>query len=504
MANRPSLAYDCGVVRGGQPPANALMVRLHARGGNFVCPVGSGQPGEWLLTLDDFVPTSAQASFWYGYHVDYDLDQQVHDPPEAGVVADYTMCRVVYTIEWARRTFPVDTARVYAMGTSMGGIGSMMLALRHPNLLAGVFALVPKFDFSYLADPVATSQFNEGNPLRYEVDRLWCPVAKDLPSSEGVGTYEALNAGYLAALHDAVALPPIIAFNGKNDNVVGWAEKIPFYRTMNAHRHGGYFFFDQRAHVGGPAPAWGPMEDPRYLYRFRLDRSYPALSNCSASQNPGDGLPTSGDSVGAINASVEWDTSIVDQPATWQVTLRLRDLQTSWGVIPAPGLVMVDVTPRRLQLFLTRPYRRFLCTIRQLSDTTLVGLGTVMADSRGLVTVPNVIVRKPGTVLTLTPVAKTKSLEAEVVSPAPARLRISLSRNPVVGEGTARVEWSGEGEGEVDLIGVSGRLERQLLRGPTSGTTVLRLDGGGLPAGVYFLRARQGGETAVERVVVLR
>src|SRR5262249_10321057 len=98
MANRIGLAYDCGVVRGWSN--GGLMVRLHARGWNFVAFTGSGQPGEWLLTLDDFLPTPELNTYWFGYHERFQLETGMVNPvPASGVVEDYTMRRLVYTTE---------------------------------------------------------------------------------------------------------------------------------------------------------------------------------------------------------------------------------------------------------------------------------------------------------------------------------------------------------------------------------------------------------------------
>src|SRR5262249_11302633 len=150
MANRPGLAFDCAVTRGGLPPLNSLMLALHARGGGFMqaASVMSGRPGEWTLSLDDPVSTMDLHTFWYGYHEDYDVTRWKNSVPISGVVKPYTLRRVLHTLLWARRHFLVDTTRVYAYGYSMAGIGSTMVALRRPDLFAGMLEIVSKFDFS--------------------------------------------------------------------------------------------------------------------------------------------------------------------------------------------------------------------------------------------------------------------------------------------------------------------------------------------------------------------
>ena len=94
-------------------------------------------------------------------------------------------------------------------------------------------------------------------------------------------------------------MPPIIAINGKRDNVVGWAEKLGFYAAMREHRHGGTFYWDSNDHYSRLVLGnWGPIVNPAALYRFRSDVSYPAFTNCELDSDPGDGTFASGDSIG--------------------------------------------------------------------------------------------------------------------------------------------------------------------------------------------------------------
>lgn len=403
MANRPGVAFDCAVVRGGAPPLNSLLIAPHQRCGSFLdaARARSWYPGEWVLALDDPLP-NGQNTFWYGHHESYDASVGTNPTPTSGLVHDYTLERMLHTVLWARRNFPVDTTRVYASGASMGGIGSVILAFRRPDLIAAVYSTIGKFDFSFLDDPDSANAFNSGGDLRLLANELWGPVSANLPSSDGYRVYEALNAGWFARVNLIRGVPPLVTFDGKNDETLGWAEKIPFYATMRACRQGGYFFWDTRGH-SCPTPAWRPMQDPRYLYRFRTNLSYPALTHCTADSDPGDGHAASGDSVGTINGYVEWDTLLVDQPDLWRVTFTLRDLDTSWGPLPAPDTVTVDVTPRRLQQLVVTPGTSYRYTVTRVPDGGVLQAGTVVADTAGLVTVGGVMVTGQGSRLEIEP-----------------------------------------------------------------------------------------------------
>jgi hypothetical protein len=497
MANRHGLAFDCGIVRGEH--GGALMVRPHPYGQNFLLvTAGSGEPGEWRLTLDDPLPTPDNHTWWFGYHETYDVTSGGNLPPLAGTVQDYTFRRVEFSVEWARRSFPVDWNRTYASGYSMGGIGSLWLALRRPDLIAAIHAEVPRFDFTHQDDPDPTNLWNATGSFRRQGDRLWGAMATNLMASTGMKVYDQLDMRALAAASRRAGMPPVVVFTGKNDRVLGWAEKIPFFAEMNRNRLGGYFFWDTRTHTS--AGAWDPMKTARYLHRFRHDLSFPALSGCSADSDPGDGTATAGDSVGAVNAFVEWDAAIVDRATEWSTTLRLRDLTASFGAVRAPDSLRVDVTPRRLQAFQVWNGTRYRYTVTRLLDGAIVRSGILAPDADGLLTVRAVTVPRGGCVLRL------EAAESGAVSIEPiGGPTLAIGANPVVESTRITFTSPATGAAEIDLYDVTGRLVSTLHRGPVrDGALSLRLDAAKLPSGVYFLVARQDGAQTARRVVVAR
>jgi hypothetical protein len=507
MSNRASLPYDCAVTPGGSPPQNSLMVIMHARGGNFMQGVyPTSHPGQWVLSLDDPVDTRELNTFWYGYHENYNLELWTNPAPTLGVVQDYTLRRVLHTLLWARRQFGVDTTRVYSFGISMGAIGGILAAWRAPGLFAAIMGIVPKFDFSFITDPLPSSLFNPGNVLRDNCDRLWGAVGTNLITGEGGPVFNELNAATYAAWIQPMWVPPLIAFSGRNDDVVGWAEKIPYYTAMRATRQGGAYFWDPRQHLDNAIASWVPMQDPEYLYRFRTNLSFPALSNGSADGNPGDGDPAVGDSIGTINGYVEWDTSLVDQPRRWQTTLRTRDLTTRWQTMPAPESVTVDVTPRRLQSLVVAADSAYSYTVARLPDSVVVQQGVVVADSLPLLTVPGVTVYRSGSVLRLTALGNYGGPTTAVGDPrvAPGRPAIALAPNPARGAVSLRLAWPRAEEARVALYDAAGRLVRSIFHGVPPPQQSLGIEREGLSAGLYFVVATQHGTRVVKRVAVLR
>lgn len=500
MGNREGLAFDCAVMRTPGAPPGALFLRMHARGSSFLDGLGAtGQPGEVVMSLDDPLP-NGQNTFWYGYHPGYDITAAFNPPPTTGIVQDYTLRRVEWTLDWALRSFPVDSARVYAFGYSMGGIGSVQLALRRPHRVAAVMAVIPKFDFSFLGDPDPLSAFNAGQPLRSVVDQMWGTVASNLPTNDGPGVYDLLDGTSLAASTSLAWIPPILAFNGRHDHVVGWAEKLPFYAAMRENHRGGTFFWDARGHFDG-VPEWTPMQIPVSLYGFRSDRSFPALSHCSLDSDPGDGTPATGDEVGNINAYVQWDTTFQDTEHRWDGVIRLRSLQLLSGQLGRPDSCTVDVTPSRLQRFALEPGAPYDWSVLRLTDAAVIQSGSSFADSLGRATVHGVRVDTTGSRVTL---VNTTWLGADP-PPARASLALSVSDNPLRGEGTLRLAWPRSGEARVELLDVAGRRIRTLYHGRADAApSRLSLDARGLPAGLYFVRAEAAGQRLARRVAVIR
>ncbi|MBI5058513.1 hypothetical protein HZB60_01890 [candidate division KSB1 bacterium] len=404
LANIASVPFHFGLVRRGAISPHPLLFRPHARGGSYMAVIGGvGNPEEWTLALDDEIADTTRNTFWFGYHED--LQRNVGGmsaAPDSGTVMDFTLRRMDWTLDWALANLPVDSNRVYMFGGSMGALGSVFYALRRPERIAAIWGTVPKFDFSFLNDPNPANTYNTGGAERRVADRLWAPVATNLPASNGYNTYTWLNAGAIAKLRTADALPPLMMFNGKQDVVVGWAEKIHTYADYDTARQLCMFFFDQRGHgQSGGAQAWLPEQHAsEWLYQFRRDLSYPGFSRCSANHDPGDGNMTSGDSIGALNAYLNF-ANITDNDSTWQVTLTRNDLQSMWGTVAAPESIYVDVTPRRLQQFDPSASPGFAWQVERLSDNAVIQTGTVSSDAFGLLTVPQVLVAGTGSRLTI-------------------------------------------------------------------------------------------------------
>lgn len=488
-------ARHFGVIRG--TPGGALVMHGHGHGGSFMyAAYGTGQPGETVIAPDDYLPSWDRSSFYLGYNSNYDPELGPNQPVSGGVVIDYTDRFVVYLMDWAQANLGTDPNRVYALGTSMGGTFSFFLAWHHPERVAAAMSTVPKLCASYTGDtsPTITATF----------ERMWSPIDVNLPTTvEGIPVFDWMDGRVMAQRYYGRGAAPVFGFVGRNDDIVGWQEKLPLFDALNQYRAGGAWFWDDRSHSSDQnKTTWSPVQlDWARLYRYRLDLSYPALSNCSADSDPGEGTTATGDSVGTINGFVDWDEDLVDLTDRWECVLRPRTLPTRFGELsPGAGTITVDVTPRRLQQFRVSSRTGYRYTVTDAVGGEFLAGGTLSADESFVLTVPAVPVVANGSRLVLEPLS-TLAVEDGA---SPRLPRLALSANPIRGSATLHVEWPGEGDARVDLVDLAGRRVRALFAAPVRGAADVRLDAAGLAPGVYLVQARQGGARSSKRVIVVR
>lgn len=108
-------------------------------------------------------------------------------------------------------------------------------------------------------------------------------------------------------------------------------------------------------------------------------RSYPAFSNCSANNEPGNGDNNSGDIVGYINRGLNW----TDPKETADRYQALVTYDRAAGDLP----LSVDVTPRRCQIFRLPPGQTCAAANVDATGQTIQSM-PLKAERWGLVTFP--------------------------------------------------------------------------------------------------------------------
>jgi hypothetical protein len=207
-----------------------------------------------------------------------------------------------------------------------------------------------------------------------------------------------------------------------------------------------------------------------------------------------------GDTVGTINGFADWDPIVVDTPELWSAHLGTRDLPGRFQFYSAPDPYTADVTPRRTQRFRLLPFQPVQYTLTSDFDGAGIQGGVAYADNYGIVTIPHVAIRRSGVTLSLVPIVAAGVGDA---GRSPSGLALDGVPNPLRGSVDFGVSLPRSGAVDVALFDVAGRRVRPIYSGAaTAGRQRLRLDAGGLSAGLYLLRATQGDEVVTRRLVL--
>jgi hypothetical protein len=295
------------------------------------------------------------------------------------------------------------------------------------------------------------------------------------------------------------SLPIMFTFSGKNDVNTGWAEKLVFFDSMNANRHGGFHFWNMADHYGvyTSYPYMATFPNFSFFTRYRTNLSYPAFSNCSTNNNPGNGTPTNGDQLGSINGHLDWIDNITDVTNKWEITLRLKDLVA--GQDPAPDSATTDVTPRRVQSF--NAPRGATVNWENRRNGLLVQHSSFIYDGN-LLTIPGVRVFKDSSRLTVSYGGAT-SAERHTL---PREFALSQNYpNPFNPSTNIEFQIPMSRSVTVKIFDVLGREVAMLLdEHRQAGTHTVPWDATQFPSGVYFYQLRAGDFVETKRMLLIK
>ncbi|MBN2137201.1 MAG: hypothetical protein JW720_05300 [Sedimentisphaerales bacterium] len=365
-------------------------LHLHCWGGSLDGGYGWWYHYDKLGTTYLISSNQVPYDWWTGYHESYYDGPKDEKKWKQGVVRPYTTTRMLSFLDWAAEKYHLDLSRVFTAGSSMGGSGAPMFAIRHSDKIAWSIGWVG------VHDPGNTPQFT-GSYEQVYGEKAWAIKFED-----GSPAFEYYKDAAFLRKYPQKEIGFITWSNGKNDGAIGWPQAIEFYRAMQDTRRPHIFVWGLSGHgQRAEMPAGGgqrvmPID-------IRLDRSLPAFTNCSLDDDPGTASklpqpvavtignedredPYDGDSAGQVNLYLYWRTDdIVDSVDKWEMTVALT--------AAAPeDTCAVDITPRRLQRMKILPNRRYRWNNTCQGKT--IQSGVVTGDGYGLVTIPDVIVGK--------------------------------------------------------------------------------------------------------------
>ena len=384
----PSRPYDYLVA---VPPKPAkptpVGIHLHCWGGSLNGGYGwwyNAEKGHMLLASNQ-IPYD----WWTGYHERYWKGKPKKEAWQKGVVRPYSTRRMLAFLDWMTTQWEIDLTRTHTAGSSMGGSGAPMFAIRYPERVAWAIGWVG------VHNPAKTPQF-KGSYARCYGQPEWGVKFED-----GAPAWDHYNDAWYLRHHPDAEIGFITFSNGKNDGGIGWPQAVEFLRALQETRRPHLFVWGQRGH-GQRARMPVSLRERVLPIDIRIDQSLPAFTNCSLDDHPGNGDPKDGDPEGQVNSYLFWETEdIVDQPDRWAMTI---------GLIPKSPKddCTVDVTPRRRQRFKTKPGDKVAWTSASLGHGKQTQKGNATADRWGIVTLEKVTVGKARNRVVIQPAARRK------------------------------------------------------------------------------------------------
>ena len=392
----------------------AVGIGLHESGGS---PGTVGRHGLFGVAPDDPVD-----NWWSGYN-----DQMPLEPDQtinAGTIPNYTQRRVMHLLSYLLDGCPdlvtegvnecpgADPERISVFGQSMGGTGSLFLAINYARHFAEVGSRIGGTTPHFLS-PGHQAQ----------VTSFWGTKDFGLLSDRGINVWELYDSSRAALNNKDFRNLHFRTISGKKDLLIRFDAMVglspvtgkSFFTVLQDEGIGHFNVWDQRAHETnepGLSSVWwsemGPLNETISFLSRNL--AFPAFSNSSADDEAGepDGLGGyTGALRGARNRYLRWDSAnIVDTRSQLIMPIKV-DIDTTGDTPPAEGYpalkkeyygqlpIIADVTIRRIQQFQMLPGETINWSYGGKS-------GTVSANDDGSVTVRGLEITISFTPLVLT------------------------------------------------------------------------------------------------------
>lgn len=421
-------------------------------------------PDGYFVSFDDALPAIEPLSMeymnvntvWFGYYGNYCRFSPAY-PTSQDTVIDYTIKRIHWETNWLVDSLSIDTARISIMGFSMGANGLGLLTQFYPELYSAALVYVPRGEGTQ-------------HPAR---NRLIGFPYQNLPATldGNPGIYDAIDWFWrLQNVHTGeVNWPYTIIVSGKNDDLAGWSEKPELYMVLDSAATGFALYWDEREHINWETAHFRHSKhlNPQYISRFISNESFPAFSATDTDietpgrqPDPGNGDPLSGDPWGTWGGYLEWDPeSIVETQNSWAATIWVVWESSYPCDIPETDTILANVTPRKLQLFQPEPGATYDWCLERVSGGILQQ-GTVTAESSGEITVPDLLLIKDFTKLTVT---RSTGISVEDRENTASSLR--STPNPFSGSTAIQYSLQSDCSALLAIYDISGRLVRTLING---------------------------------------
>ncbi len=390
-----------------------LIVILHGWGNNAYEPYDDWAPPYCAYFL---YPVDQGETWWFGFaqHHDY---RQGGQPQAGDIILNYTeqrILRMIYDLQRPSLDPAIDPDRIYVYGHSMGGSGSLALALRYPNVFAAAYASQPVTNYR-------TLQSRGGYDLRADAALKWGDPALNLPiqiqapnhwadalqAYQGTGIWDWQNHQAMIQIRNADFVPIGVA-HGTNDLVIPWqTQGQPFYTLLNLSGQpwGGGITDDEHhneAFIGLPPNL---QEDPSHVPFAGLNvirsETVPGFSQSSLNPAPQTILYRYNASLRWSASWDAWDGPPLDESDRWQISLCAVNPTLLNAPCGSGTLQTVNITPRRVQHFKIQPNKFYHWQAKRIGDDALLSSGWALANANGVLTIADVPILPTGTRLTI-------------------------------------------------------------------------------------------------------
>ena len=178
-------------------------------------------------------------------------------------------------------------------------------------------------------------------------------------------------------------MPFVAVSNGKNDDLIGWAQAVTFAKTLQKTKQPHVFAWGQKAHnqrVTYPLNK-SIVNNPMLI---RKDKTLPAFTKCSLDDPIGNGSVTSGSAEGQFNAYLYWDAATSEETAnSWTMPIGLIEHYDC----------TVDITPRNCKVFKPKPNTVYQWTIKDSVSGEIISEGSSKLGADGLLTVEKAFIK---------------------------------------------------------------------------------------------------------------
>ena len=379
-----------------------VVFSLHGWAGNTYGPV-TEDPDPWGWCVYKIYPVDQGETWWFGFARNHNYRTGT-EVAAGDTVVNFTEQRLLRMLRGLQRQphgLAVDTNRVFVYGQSMGGSGTLSLAMRYPNVFAAAYASEPMTDYATAGDGGGVDWRSDAE-VKWGARALQLPVSLDGPAGwadplkryNGTNVWVWQNHRFNATNRLGDDTVPFGVAHGTNDMVIEWpSQGRPFYGPMDASRRcwGGavtdadhtWLSFEGTPTTLAPDSSLAPF----YSFQVVRNETVPGLSRASSN------IPAPPTLTGGFNQNLAWSASWdawdgppVDTATNWQISLRAANA--------TPGTV--DVTPRRTQQFRPAPGAKATWQNLRVNDGAAIQSGTVTADAFGLLTVSNVTISAEG------------------------------------------------------------------------------------------------------------